>query len=39
MYFPIVKLLLDYGNVVLWEIRGMGLSQKLDKYSVALEQA
>ncbi len=38
MYFPIVKLLLEYGNVVLWEIRGMGLSRKLDKYSVPLQQ-
>ena len=39
MYFPIVKLLLEFGNVVMWEIRGMGLSIKLDKYHVALEEA
>jgi len=37
MYFPIIKFMLQYGNVILWEIRGMGYSKKLDKYSVTLE--
>lgn len=36
MYFPIIKLLLRYGNVILWEVRGMGLSNKLDRYQVEL---
>lgn len=36
MYFPIITMLLEYGNVVLWEIRGMGLAHKLDKYNVSL---
>lgn len=34
MYFPVVKTLLSFGNVVLWEIRGMGMSRKLDRYDV-----
>lgn len=39
MFFPVIKTLLLYGNVVLWEIRGMGLSKKLPKYNVELEDS
>lgn len=34
MSFPLLPTLLEAGNVVLWEIRGMGLSIKLDSYQV-----
>ena len=39
MFFPVIKTLLLYGNVVLWEIRGMGLSKKLPKYNIELEES
>lgn len=39
MFFPVIKTLLLYGNVVLWEIRGMGLSKKLPKYDIDLEDS
>lgn len=39
MFFPAIKTLLEYGNVVLWEVRGMGLSKKLDKYAIDLQDA
>lgn len=31
MAFMLIEPLLQKGNVVLWEIRGMGLSNKLDE--------
>lgn len=34
MFFPLIRTLLLYGNVVLWEIRGMGFSKKLPKYDI-----
>lgn len=39
MFFPVIKTLLLYGNVVLWEIRGMGFSKKLPKYDIDLEES
>lgn len=37
MYFPIIKTLRKYGNVVLWEIFGMGCSQKPSRFDVNTE--
>jgi hypothetical protein len=34
MYFPVILTLLEFGNIVLWEIRGMGLSKKLERYEI-----
>ena len=34
MYFPVIPLLLEYGNVILWEIRGMGVSNKPPSYNL-----
>jgi|LakMenEpi03Aug12_release.lakeMendotaPanAssembly.Ray.scaffolds.fasta_scaffold1430177_1 hypothetical protein len=32
MSFPIIAPLLEKGNVIFWEIRGMGFSSKLEHY-------
>ena len=35
MNFTVLEPLLEHGNVILWEIRGMGFSNKLEAYSIA----
>jgi pimeloyl-ACP methyl ester carboxylesterase len=37
MYFPIISTLRKYGNIVLWEILGMGLSQKPSRFDISYE--
>jgi len=32
MNFPLLPYLLEKGNVVLWDIRGMGMSDKNDSF-------
>ena len=34
MFFPLIPFLRKYGNIVLWEIRGMGVSNKYKSYDI-----
>lgn len=35
MKFPLIEPLIKKGNVIFWEIRGMGLNTKLERYPIS----